>query len=549
MKKFISLLLCLCMVFSMGVTVMGAETMGPMAPSSTPTFAFDVRNYVNTTYANNQRVIAKIVDNSLVVDVLTDDGETIIPVVVLNGKAELLDKGDYSYTKTFSLTEDSYSVEFLDVSVGDGVKIAQPVFIARSWDGSMMFDFGGFAYDNANFHSQNYSVTENDLLPVNSIVKAKADEICKGKKSDIDKAYAIYEWICLNIAYNRDSLNNQNAMETTYIIPSDVLTNGHAVCLGLSNLFTAMCNSQGIPCRSFFGPISGTESSGLLHAWNEFYTKGGGGNGAGWYFVDCTAGNAYALENGKIVAKYDETHAKYLRDAFFMPDSKLVDGYVRYDGINDATVNKLDGQKSSDWATSEILNAHLNGLLLDELTVEDYTKPATREYFCNLLVRYMWSEYVKTETIKAGGNYTQSIGEAANKFVQGLTAGVSEDALGVRTWEVAACLGAGIVYGKGDAGFCPDDLLTRAEAATMLYRMYNFMASNGFTGNKFDLKSFAEISSNNYFDDHAQIPEWALDGCYGCKEKGVIKGSDGSFLPNDNFTYEQAIAVFNRILG
>ena len=238
-----------------------------------------------------------------------------------------------------------------------------------------------------------------------------------------------------------------------------------------------------------------------------------------------------------------------------MSDEKMVDSYVMYSGIADTTLVSLDSSASesvSDWAVDDIKKAVSYSLLQGDLLRDNYTTPVTRRYFCELLSRYVYVAYLENATTNTTtiNEYAQLRADANNFLFEYMSLVNDEDYSDIlpTDWRIGFCMGAGIAYGKSATEFCPDDYLTRAEAATMLYRLYNFMKANGF-GDKFTLKSFSEIGMSDYFVDHNDIPDWALDGCYGCKDKGVIKGDDNNrFLPNNELTAEQCVAILSRML-
>lgn len=537
MRRILSLLLCLCMVFSVSTVVYGASSY----------------SYVNTYYAASQNVILKVSKNILSVNVYFYEGETISPYLVIDKEIEIpLEKSEYGYYGEVTLSNPNYTVDVVDML--DSLYMCEQIQLARVPGGVYLFFSGAYAGQNDAFRKANSGVTEDNLLPVNPIVKAKSDEICVNKATDADKAYAIYEWICTNIGYDRDALYSLSAYESTYTSPSDVLKNKRAVCEGLSNLFMAMCNAQNIPCRVIIGQTPNI-SNVTGHAWNEVYISGGG-NAAGWYFVDCTAGGSLAYENGNYSLKYSEKQAKYNRDCYFMSDEKLVDNYVMYSGVANTTLVSLDSSVSSDaseWAIDDIKKAVSYSLLQDDLLRDNYTTPVTRRYFCELLSRYVYVAYLNSVTNDSTtiSEYGALRNDANNFLFEYMSLVNDEDYSDIlpTDWRIGFCMGAGIAYGKSATEFCPDDYLTRAEAATMLYRLYNFMKSKGFGDAAFSLRSFSDIDNSDYFVDHNDIPEWALDGCYGCKDKGVIKGDDtNSFLPNNLITAEQCISIFVRML-
>ncbi len=94
-------------------------------------------------------------------------------------------------------------------------------------------------------------------------------------------------------------------------------------------------------------------------------------------------------------------------------------------------------------------------------------------------------------------------------------------------------LDKGITNGTSKDAFSPDEFCTRAQAVTMLYRMY---------GGGADAKphGFDDVDATDYYD---KAVRWA-------KEKGITNGvSDGSFAPDDVCTRGQVVTMLYRAAG
>ena len=98
-------------------------------------------------------------------------------------------------------------------------------------------------------------------------IKAFADELVKGTKTQKDAFIKCYEWVSQNVKYGQG--NND---------PYAVFINRTAVCQGYANLLFIMLHSQDIPAcvsNGFHSTIGG-------HAWNYAYCDGL------WYVADPT---------------------------------------------------------------------------------------------------------------------------------------------------------------------------------------------------------------------------------------------------------------------
>ena len=100
---------------------------------------------------------------------------------------------------------------------------------------------------------------------------------------------------------------------------------------------------------------------------------------------------------------------------------------------------------------------------------------------------------------------------------------------------IATAVKAGITTGVTDTEFNPDGLITREQAATILYRA---IVSKGIV---------LEISGEVFADD-ASISDWAKDAVYALKAAGIISGRDGNnFCAGDSITRAEAAKIVYMI--
>ncbi len=94
----------------------------------------------------------------------------------------------------------------------------------------------------------------------------------------------------------------------------------------------------------------------------------------------------------------------------------------------------------------------------------------------------------------------------------------------------------GIVNGKSDTIFSPNDLITRQELAIMSKNMIDLFEDIPLT------KTTAD------FTDSKNISSWALNQVIFAQQEGILKGDNlGQILPLDNLSCEEAIIVVLRI--
>ncbi len=97
---------------------------------------------------------------------------------------------------------------------------------------------------------------------------------------------------------------------------------------------------------------------------------------------------------------------------------------------------------------------------------------------------------------------------------------------------VKKAVSLGLVTGRGDALFAPNDTMTRAEAVTMLHRMAGSPEAKA--------ASFADVASDSWY---AAAVNWAA-------QAGVMNGvSDTEFAPAQGITRQEFLTVLYRMAG
>ncbi len=175
----------------------------------------------------------------------------------------------------------------------------------------------------------------------------------------------------------------------------------------------------------------------------------------------------------------------------------------------------------SDWAVSEVAEAVEKGIVPDKLQ-GDYTKYIKRSEFCELCMNVLrlWND-------KLHFNYNVSFSDTNDKYV-------------------LECAELGIVNGKNDNKFAPDDSIKRQEAAKMLYEtFYSSPVDDIHTINSNNVR---ECCIPHSFDDGGLIKSWARDEITHMYRYGVMLGvSDNNYEPDGFYTREQAICTFLRL--
>ena len=154
--------------------------------------------------------------------------------------------------------------------------------------------------------------------------------------------------------------------------------------------------------------------------------------------------------------------------------------------------------KASSWAQPEIQKAADNGLLPVMLKGTDMTKPATREELCELAVLLYEKLGKKTLTPTSPNPFTDT-----------------------RNPNILKAYGIGITTGTSTTTFSPAQTTTREQVATMFGRAIKGL----YPGLDYS------HSSTPVFNDQTLIASYAIDHVLFMNKEGIIKGSDGNFMP------------------
>lgn len=182
-------------------------------------------------------------------------------------------------------------------------------------------------------------------------------------------------------------------------------------------------------------------------------------------------------------------------------------------GIVSPPTPREDNQVSN-WAIDSVLKAgEVN--LLEEGRNYVYTRPITREEFCELIYNLIEKSVgVEWEWNNQSPN---PFSDTKNEKVIALTLGE-------------------IIKGKGEWKFAPNDTLTREEAATIIER----------TTKKAIPVPMHELYYT--FEDENEISDWAMNGVQAVCNMGIMKGTgEGKFSPKGIFTVEEAVTALMRI--
>lgn len=171
-------------------------------------------------------------------------------------------------------------------------------------------------------------------------------------------------------------------------------------------------------------------------------------------------------------------------------------------------------KNASSWAIPELSKAESKGLLLPVLN-HDFSKPVTREKFSEIVMEYYEALIGTTVETSVLNPFSDTVNE-----------------------KVLQAYSLGIVYGKAENKFKPNDLITREEIAVMLKRALD--------------KGRPEFNYNyqyKRFEDENEFSDWSLTAIKYLRSLEVIQGnSKNYFLPKANTTIQEASIMTYRLL-
>lgn len=180
--------------------------------------------------------------------------------------------------------------------------------------------------------------------------------------------------------------------------------------------------------------------------------------------------------------------------------------------LGEKFVSEDEDNAPSDWAKDEIENAGHEGIF-EGLKIF-WKNNINRLDFCEMVYNIL----NKKGFIKAEGKVEIVFGDSDNKKINILAS-------------------MGIISGKGDGRFAPDDLLTREEAAAVISRIADMV----------NVKENDDTDKRDDFEDDKEISGWAKKSVYKLKKLKIMQGSEKGFEPKAQLTSEQATATLMRL--
>lgn len=168
--------------------------------------------------------------------------------------------------------------------------------------------------------------------------------------------------------------------------------------------------------------------------------------------------------------------------------------------------------KVADWAREQVDSAAVKGLMPDSLG-DDFTVNITRAQFAALSVK-LYEAMSGEEAPAPGGSPFSDTDDPA----------------------VIQANALGIVDGKGDGKFAPDDLVTRQEAALMLSRVYTRLGGG-----------IPKVEATTFADNN-KVASWAMDAVAFMSDNKIVNGKgDNKFDPLGSASIQEAMVIALRM--
>lgn len=172
-------------------------------------------------------------------------------------------------------------------------------------------------------------------------------------------------------------------------------------------------------------------------------------------------------------------------------------------------------ESHSQWAEESLISADEAELLPNFFADRDLTANISRIDFCHLAYKMLEQKSLISEN-----NVKSSFADTDDK-------------------EVTFLANSGIINGRSETEFAPNDDITREEAAVILTNTAEFM------GVKEDIALFDTV-----FSDYDTVSDWAKESVRKMDSLGIMRGvGDNNFSPKSNYTMEQSAITMLKLFN
>lgn len=186
------------------------------------------------------------------------------------------------------VTLPGYGVEMLHVSWPDAQSVGHVELSSRVATRDRHVELDSHSYAGHDADLKTY-LRPTALLPTDGLVKVTAERIVRGRRGDVDKAHALYEWVVDN-TYRDANVRGCGVGDINAMLANGTMG---GKCADINALYVALARSIGIPARDAYGVRVTTSKLGYnclgklgdiskaQHCRAEFYAQG-----RGWIPVD-----------------------------------------------------------------------------------------------------------------------------------------------------------------------------------------------------------------------------------------------------------------------
>ena len=179
------------------------------------------------------------------------------------------------------------------------------------------------------------------LVPVTDQIRKWAMEVTRGKKTDLEKARAIYDYTLATMKYDKSG-EGWGRGDILYACDAK-----RGNCTDFHAVFIGFCRSVGIPARFAIGfPLPEKRGEGEIqgyHCWAEFYLRG-----YGWVPIDASEAWKHPEKKDYFFGGHDENRVQLSmgRDIVLRPQQKsdalnyFIYPYAEADGKPVATIKR-----------------------------------------------------------------------------------------------------------------------------------------------------------------------------------------------------------------
>ena len=172
-------------------------------------------------------------------------------------------------------------------------------------------------------------------------------------------------------------------------------------------------------------------------------------------------------------------------------------------------------ENHSQWAEESLVSADEAGLLPNFFADRDLTANISRIDFCHLAYKML-----EQKSLISDNNVKSSFADTDDN-------------------EVAFLANSGIINGRSETKFAPNDDITREEAAVILTNTAEFMDV------KEDITLFDTV-----FSDYDTVSDWAKESVRKMDSLGIMRGvGDNNFSPKSNYTMEQSAVTMLKLFN